>query len=438
MLWALAAGAVIGATMLAPDVVPIFVWTGATLAFGVLAGVTTLGEEQTRGVARFWAERRLPLGRLWLTKVAFHLAIAAAAALIAFLPLYFAMPSLLFRSRLVAVTDPGLRSELPRLFWLGLVYGFTVGHLMGMLFRKTIVAGLAAAVTAAAFVAFILPGVIGGGAAAWQVWGPAILLLLTARLILYPWATERVTARGPVIRAVGGIAACLGRRSAGIVYRVYEVPETPDRLVESGFEETLPAREADVGGQNVRAVIAQFRRAAQEAHTKFPAPRPPAKGPVIGPVAGPGKGPPPPNEIADPLDRVSIRGWHDDSTTLEPWLNQVFAQDWPRLLDELSAVPLGVFDDPRDRDYFSPPDALNGLKELGAASRPGHAATIGGRRRYIRPVSPRRARRSPFGSVQGWRRRRAKRARHGRDLVGRGDRMAPAVGRPCGPVANLA
>ena len=84
--------------MLAPDVVPIFIWTGATLTFGVLAGVTTLGEEQTRGIASFWAERRLPLGRMWLTKVSVHLVIAFLAAAIAFLPLFAAMPGLPFRS----------------------------------------------------------------------------------------------------------------------------------------------------------------------------------------------------------------------------------------------------------------------------------------------------------------------------------------------------
>jgi len=365
-LAALAGGGVLGAAMLAPDAVPIFLWTATTLAFGVLAGVTTLGEEQTRGVARFWAERRLPLGRFWLTKVAFHLAIAAAAALIAFLPLFFAVPALPFRSRLLSIADPGLRSELPRFVWLGLVYGFAVGHLMGMVFRKTIVAGLAAAVVAAVFLAFVLPGVIGGGAARWQVWGPAIVLVLTARLILYPWATERITARGPVLRAVGGIALAFAVVGAGLWYRVYEVPDMPDRLAESGFESTLPAREANVGGQSARAVVAQFRRATQGARALYPLTRTPANALVM---VERGQAPPPANEIADPLERIALRGWRADSSVLEPWLNQVFAQDWPRLLEELPAIPVGVFDDPRDRDYFTPPEAINDLREMAAALR---------------------------------------------------------------------
>ena len=67
----------VGAVMLAPEAEPLFIWPGATLALGVLAGVTTVGEEQVRGVARFWAERRLPLGRLWLVKTGFHFALAA-------------------------------------------------------------------------------------------------------------------------------------------------------------------------------------------------------------------------------------------------------------------------------------------------------------------------------------------------------------------------
>ncbi|HKA06264.1 MAG TPA: ABC transporter permease [Gemmataceae bacterium] len=359
-LGAFAAGAVLGATMLAPDVVPIFLWMGATLAFGVLAGVTTLGEEQTRGIASFWAERRLPLGRMWLTKVSVHFVIAVLAAAIAFLPLYAAMPGLPFRSRLLVGVDPGLRSELWRLLLLSLVYGFVVGQLAGMIFRKTIVAGLAAAVTAATFVALILPAVIGGGASRWQVWGPAVVLLLTARVLLYPWATDRVMARGPAVRVAAGFLLAFGVLGAGLAYRVYEIPDRPDRLAESGFEASLPSRDS-TAGRDARAVVAQYRRAANEARGRYPSR---ASGlPTISPVQYLA------TEQVDPLIRVAQSGWGQEVRVLEPWLDQMFALEWPKLLEQLPTKPAAVFEDPRDLDYFNSVEAANDLRELAAAVR---------------------------------------------------------------------
>jgi hypothetical protein len=361
-LGALAAGAVLGGAMLAPDVVPIFLWTGTTLSFGVLAGVTTLGEEQTRGVARFWSERRLPLGRLWLTKVAFHMVIAVAAAMIAFLPLFAAVPGAPFRSRLLVGFDPGLRNELPRLMFLGLVYGFVVGHLAGMVFRKAIVGGLAALVVAAVFVALILPGVIGGGALSWQVWAPAVVILVTARLVLYPWATERVMSRGPAIRAVSGVALAFAVLGLGLAYRVYQVPDAPDRLAESGFENSLPPRDGNAAGRDLNGAVKQYRKAAQDAQTLYPN-RPPASGP------GRPSLPPPPVDNVDPLERVATHGWKPDSRVLNPWLDRVFAQDWLGQLEKVADAPIGVYDDPRDVDYFTPPDAINDFREMAAALR---------------------------------------------------------------------
>ena len=359
-LGALAAGAVLGAAMLAPDVVPVFLWTGATLAFGVLAGVTTLGEEQTRGVARFWSERRLPLGRLWLTKVAFHMAIAVVAAMIAFLPLFAAVPGTPFRSRLLVGFDPGLRNELPRFLFLALVYGFVVGHLAGMLFRKAIVGGLAALVVAAVFVALVLPGVIGGGAAGWQVWAPAIVVLLTARLVLYPWATERVLSRGPALRAAGGVVLAFAVLGVGLAYRVYQVPDVPDRLAESGFESSLPPKDVNSAGRDLNGAVAQFGK-ARDLQSGYPTqPSTTSRG---------SPAPPPPIENVDPLERVANHGWKPESRALGPWLDRVFAEDWVRLLDQVADAPIGVYHDPRDVDYFSPSETINDLGKMAAALR---------------------------------------------------------------------
>jgi hypothetical protein len=351
-----AAALIAGGVMLAPDAHPLFIWPGATLALGVLAGVTTVGEEQVRGVGRFWAERRLPLGRLWAVKTGAHFALAMGAALVIGVFVYAASPHLPFHSRLTHELWP----EFGRFLALGLVYGFVVGHLAGMVFRKTVVAGLVAMVVAVTLVGLILPSVISGGAAAWQVWGPAAVLLVLARLLLYPWATERVATRGPVLRAVGGVVASLAVLGAGISYRAAGIPTAADRLAESGYVESLPIFEANDVGHAVRSAATQYRTAAADARDLYPGRRPPG---------GDGRRPVTVPDLEDPVVRVLRNGWTSDAGQLNRWLDRVFAANWLQQLEDVADRPPGVYEDPRDLDYFTPPDSFQNLREMTIALR---------------------------------------------------------------------
>lgn len=352
------AGVVLGFVMLLPDIRPLLLWPGVTVGIGVLAGVTALGEEQTRGVARFWAERRLPLGRMWLTKVALHFALAALAALLLYLPMAVVSPNLPFRSRLMAGTDIGLRPELGRVLWLGLVYGFALGHLAGMLFRKTAVAGLVAGLLAVTCAGLVAPSVLAGGARGWQVWAPAVVLLVTARWLLYPWATERVATAGPVLRAAGGSALAAALLAGGLAYRVYQVPDVSDRLAESGYLDGLPPTvEANETGRQAQAAANQYRRAVEAA-----APFAPAQ------LARPGG--PRPAARGDLLERVGGSGWGPGAEALGPWLDKVFAAGWVTQLVELDGKPPGVFLDPRATDYQTQIEPLRvNLREMTWAVR---------------------------------------------------------------------
>ena len=304
-----------GAGMLAPDAQPLFTWPGLTLILGS-GRRHRPREEQVRG-GPVLAERRLPLGRLWLVKVGYHFALAAGASLLAFLVLLAGSWDDPFRTRLLAE----LRPEYRRFLFLGLVYGFVFGHLAGMAFRKAVVAGLVAVVTAATFAGLLVPEIIGGGAQAWQVWGPAVVLLLTARALLYPWATGRVLPRGPILRGLGGTAAAGLLLAAGIGYRVVQIPDVPDKLAESGFESRIPVYDDDDGRRAARAALSQFRTAADGARSLQPnAPALPEPGRTVGvPV--------PPS-----LDRIAILGWSEDAESFRPWLNRVFEGDWVRAL----------------------------------------------------------------------------------------------------------
>lgn len=358
-LGASAAGLVFGSAMISPDMIPLIIWPLATLLIGVLAGVTTLSEEQSKGVARFWAEHRLPLGRLWLTKVAFHFLLAALAALIMAVPLFAASPQSPFRTKLLQQFDMGLRSNLGMFIWFGLVYGFVLGHLSGMLFRKAIVAGLIALLSAVILAGFLVPSLIGGGINRWQMWLPAVLLLLTARALLYPWATERITFRGPVLRACGGVALALAILGIGIIYRVYEIPSAPDRLEESGYVESLPAFDPNDPGRLTRAIAVQYRKASDDAQPLFPSRS-------VAPTSNT-----PPGGDRTLLERAFVANWTQPAHVLKPWLDQVFSlkEDWPNRLIELDQRPPGMYEDPRVLDHFSPLDDVKNLREMLLAIR---------------------------------------------------------------------
>ncbi len=367
MLGAFAVGIVLGGVMqFSPQAYPFLLWPGATLAIGVLAGVTTLGEEQTRGIARFWAERRLPLGRMWVVKTVFHLGIAVVSAILMVLPMFVASTDGPFRSLLFG-EPTGIHAELFRFTWLSLAYGFVTGHLAGMVFRKTVVAGLVAAVTGATLVGIIAPSVLCGGAAGWQVWGPAMVLLATARLLLYPWATERIAYKGPAIRVTLGSGLAASLIAGSVLYRILEIPNVSDRLAESGFEARLPARE---GNDPVRSAVLQYRRSSDDAKSLYPSNM--ATRSAITPPPNPGiargGSPPLPNEM-DILERAARMDSAADGDRLKPWLDRVFKDNWPALLEELDHKPIGVFEDPRDIDYSTPEDDPHAFREMILALR---------------------------------------------------------------------
>lgn len=351
---AFCAGLCAGASLLAPEAQPVFAWPMLTMGLGALAGVTILGEEQTKGVAQFWAERRLPLGRLWAVKVMFHFAIAAGAGVMLILPLMVASSTNPFRTSLLMY----LRPELGRFIWLGLVYGFVVGHLASMAFKKTVVAGMVAVVLSATFVGLLIPSVVCGGASTWQIWGPAVVLLLTGRLLLYPWATNRTLHRGPALRAIGGVALAMMVLAGGLVYRVVELPLVADRPAESGMEGRIMAYDVDMGRRLARSAVSQYRTAAVNSSSLLPKQNQATPG-----SAGSGG--------TQRLIRVAQSDWGPESELMVPWLNQVFAGEWPRLLDELPDKELGTFEDPRNLDYASTAilEDASGVRDLLAALR---------------------------------------------------------------------
>src|SRR5207253_6269175 len=101
-----------GCSMVPDESLPSIVWPPLSLVAGLLCGVIGLTDEQGSGASRFWGERRMPVGRLWLGKVAAGLAVTLFVVLMLMVPLILAQvfghntggvfPARLFRTGLFA------------------------------------------------------------------------------------------------------------------------------------------------------------------------------------------------------------------------------------------------------------------------------------------------------------------------------------------------
>ncbi len=264
---------VFGASLLSPTLQPVLVWPMFALAAGLFAGVTMFADEQSSGTARFWGEQRLPVGRVWAVKVVVHIGFALWLTFLLTLPSILRATispgviqgesalAVLFQSRLFE--EQQLGTEGWKYLFVPVGYGFAVGHLCGLLFRKVVVAAGVAGLVGGTAAGLWLPSLLGGGVWHWQLWLPLVVILMTARLILRAWAADRLIARTPVTFLVGGVGLAILVMVAGIGYRWIEVPDdnSGDRDVEYVTTGLIPV-ENNTGGREFRTAAEHFAQAA--------------------------------------------------------------------------------------------------------------------------------------------------------------------------------
>ena len=107
---------------------------------------------------------------------------------------------------------------------LWLVYGFAAGCLFGLLFRHGLAAGVFALFTCSLTAALWIPSLLGGGLHAWQVFGPPVLLLIAARLLMRPWAAGRIASWTTALRLTPFVVLAGLWIAGGLWYRVLEIP----------------------------------------------------------------------------------------------------------------------------------------------------------------------------------------------------------------------
>ena len=332
-----------GLALLLPGVQPVLLWPGLALAAGILAGVSSFADEQAHGVAMFWGERRLPVGRAWAVKVAVYAGFALWLAALLALPLAV-------RSQVVAAVPGRGEATLSAVFksllfeprhfgpdgWKYLAvpvgYGFAFGHLCGLLLRKAVVSAGVAVLVGGTAAALWFPSVLAGGVGFWQLWLPPILVLVTARLLLRPWSAERLgrpAALGTLAAGGGAVALAL---AAGVGYRAAEVRDEPGGEDDLRYVAGLLPFDTNEAGRGFRTAAEQYARVAGRLT--------PATDRTGPPGARRGR-------VEERADAVLYKGYRGDDPEFDDWLTRVYESDRPTGADPSWYAAAAAAADPR-------------------------------------------------------------------------------------------
>jgi ABC-type transport system involved in multi-copper enzyme maturation permease subunit len=402
----------------------VMLWPVATLIVGVLCGATAFADEQS-GAFRFLGDQRLPLGRLWVVKVGVRFGIAVVAALLVLAPSfvatladgpnseYYRSPegyfffARVFHSRLLMGLCP---SGLFLTLWL--VYGFVAGCLFGLLFRRGLAAGVFALFVSSLTAILWIPSLLSGGLHAWQVFGPPVLVLIAARLLMRPWAANRIASWATAVRLTPFVILAGLWIAGGPWYRVLEIPYVTPKMDLDAFRASLPTPELDEGGRLFRSACLRFddqrhtlesqllpQGGAPGAMGGAMAPGPPGMTPPAGAGGVPGMPAPAPmpgapammprargDEVPGgaglapmpnaaggqppalpPMERArnaSQHGWPADDKDLAAWLDKLYAGEWLAVLKKAADLPTGPFDDVRNMTWLTSLPANQPAQEI--------------------------------------------------------------------------
>jgi hypothetical protein len=341
---------------LALSAVGLYLWPPVTLLVGLLCGVTAFQNEQEHGAYRFLGEQRFPLGRVWLVKVGLRFALAVAVALLVLLPGFaitaakpLFVPSAMHHEgtlfQEVFRIGPNEDAVQPAVFLpLWLLYGFSAGHVCGLVFRRGFVGLVVGLMLSLAFTTLWVPSVFLGGLSFWQVAGVPLVLLATGRLLMQAWTAERLLERGPVLRLAGGSLAAILWMAGGLVWRVVEVPAVPDKYDLEGFIAALPSVQDNDAGALIKTAASRVADLQRPLRRRIAMP---VAVPVPGPVAGLGGDDGTARALQEAAWATLERGWPAEDQEVGPLLDTMFADDWVKRLTEAADLPLGLVEDPR-------------------------------------------------------------------------------------------
>jgi ABC-type transport system involved in multi-copper enzyme maturation permease subunit len=338
-------------------------WPAGTLLSGVACGTAVFMGEQSEGAFKFWGDQRLPVGWLWLRRSGLWAGVATATGALMLLGSLIhvasqgglsADPADLFDKLLGGPPALGAGGALAFVvIWPA--YGFALGQLCALVWRKSAVAVVVAVMTSAGVVCLWVPSLLGGGLYLLQALGVPLLLLAGCRLALWDWVTDRLRTRPSVVRLVGAVALAWAWLVAGFAFRAVEAPGGAEPFDPAALA-TLKARagnpEEGRAAQKIRGAFTAMKEREAVAAAPVGGGRPPGGPGFPGPAGGPGfpgpgfPGPgfrPAPPLHRDQVGRVIEQGWAAATPEFDKWLDLAAADPWPAQLADAVRMAPGVF-----------------------------------------------------------------------------------------------
>ncbi len=317
------------------------VWPAATLLLGVACGTAVFMGEQADGAFKFWGDQRLPVGWLWLRRSGLWAGVGAAVGALMLLGALIhaaargglsADPATLFE-RLLGVPAGAFGPGSALLFLLlWPAYGFALGQLCALVWRKSAVAVVVAVMMSAGVACLWVPSLLGGGLHLVQALGVPLVLLGGCRLALWDWVTDRLRTRPAVVRLVGGVVLAWAWLVGGFAFRFAEVPGAAEPFDRAALQAHLSNPEETRAGQKIREALHLMN------DREDPAPNAGLNGPQF--RARPA--------YRDQVSRAIEQGWGAATPDFQNWLDVVAADPWPARLAEGVRMAPGVLIDPRD------------------------------------------------------------------------------------------
>jgi ABC-type transport system involved in multi-copper enzyme maturation permease subunit len=349
-------------------------WPAVTLLVGVACGTAVLMGEQSDGAFKYWGDQRLPVGWLWLRRSGLMAGVAAAAGALMLLGALIhvaaqggitADPADLFEKLLGVPATFGPSGVLAFvLIWPA--YGFALGQLCALVWRKSAVAVVVAVMTSAGVACLWVPSLLGGGLYLLQALGVPLLLLAGCRLALWDWVTDRLRTRPSVVRLVGSVALAWAWLAASFAFRAVEAPGAAEPFDRAAVKARTNNPEEGKAAVKVREALGVMKGRQNVAEAPVGGP-PGAGGPGFpGPgFPGPGFRPAPPSHRGQ-VGRVIEQGWAAATPEFGKWLDLAAGDPWPAQLADAVRMAPGVFIAPTTSEDGSKSDIADcrGAAEL--------------------------------------------------------------------------
>ncbi len=331
-------------------------WPIGSLLLGLICGLAVFSRDQDGG-RQFVAPQRIPFGRYWTAKTTFWLAILACAI---GLSLYEAtkMTQLLSGHNLDkpgtlsdwvgAFTDwhyPKGSCEPVLLLIIWPLYGFCVGHFLGMAMRRPVIAAFLSLVFAPLIAAWWAPSLIVGGVHAWWIFVVPLSMLLTSLLATRPWLAGRLLTVRPMLGIAAAITLMGVFTAAFLWHRATELPDTGEPFDVKEYISSLPSPEHNQANRLIRDALAKLKQRRTEVDGKLDWPIDP-------------NSPATPVREKDSL-RIAVdraydtilndvlkEGWPAQDKKVGVWLDELFEGKWAAEIQKITELPLGTFKDP--------------------------------------------------------------------------------------------